>query len=713
MKRIGANMDYLKFNFDVSAYRLLGRELITDRVTALFEIVKNSYDANADEVSISFLSFGEGSGNGKIVISDNGIGMNLVDLRNKWMVIGTSSKRRELVSPKPHCRKVSGKKGIGRFAVDLLGSKLTLKTKKEDATDWICLETDWSVYLELEKEQLTIPFETEKKFFTDIRNSYWLEPSSNIADHGTSLEIESLNDEWTEYDIVRVYKELSKLVSPRLKNTNYPFRIKIFSPYKDYNNVYVEPLPIVEFATVAVDLKHNQTRNTQEIVVFDKGELKKVEVPQRKFGLVNFSLYYFDQPSKRLYKEKFNHDIDGVKIYRDGIITTPFAESEANVNKQKDILGLDKRRYSGFFERLNSRDLLGFLEITDEHNSNIKEATNRQDFLDNLEWRELKLFVIEQVQQIEKLLKFEKENVRLNTKSELSKANIDLKTIKQSIVTVKREVSPDARRQLRSIEADLGRLQGTVNKSMRDYAKLEEDSKQKENLYFSLVSLQTYAAMFSHMTKHTIGHVIRDAEYFKNNFPNEKLNERFKMISERVYRELVNLRTGVDFMLKYAQSDTDIEQINLFDLIDNLFNNIYSKEFVSQNISAKVEIKKNLILNYNFKAIEDVFDNLITNSIKALKGCRDKKIKCSSIVEKSQLILFFSDNGIGIQEEDRFRIFDIFFTKTSDDGGAGIGLFMVKTRIEAMQGSIEVVESEFKPSGATFKITLPFNKELV
>ena len=320
------------------------------------------------------------------------------------------------------------------------------------------------------------------------------------------------------------------------------------------------------------------------------------------------------------------------------------------------------------------------------------------------------MFIIEQVQQFEKYLKYERENIRQITNSDLGKANEELRNIKQTIASVKKEATPAVKKQLQNIEADLGKLQGTVNKSIRDYAKLEEESKQKESLFFSLVSLQTYASMFSHMTKHTIGHVLRDAEYFQKYFPNEKLNDRFKTISGRIYNEFLTLRTGVDFMLKYAQSDNAIEDINLYDLVDNLFNNVYSDVLQREGIKAQLELSKNLILTYNKKALEDIFDNLISNSVKALKGKSNKKIKCSGISEKDELLLYFSDNGIGIPEEDRYRIFDIFFTKTAEFGGAGIGLYMVKTRIEAMQGSIEVVENEFKPTGATFKITLPFKK---
>nr|WP_199163021.1 sensor histidine kinase [Elizabethkingia sp. ASV34] len=702
-------INYLNFNFDVSAYRLLGRELITDRVTALFEIVKNSYDANADLVEVKFTDINPRSTKSKIIIKDDGLGMELNDLKNKWMIIGTSSKRRERTSQEPYNRKVVGKKGIGRFAVDLLGAKLTLKTKKKGSNKWIVLETNWSQYSDLEVIQLTLPFEEEKEFFTDIKNSYWFEDGDK-NEQGTILEIESVNDAWTEQDIKRAYRELARLVSPNSKMTKYPFNIKIQSDYPEFDDVFVQPFSIIEFATISIELKHNKERNVQEILFFEKGELIKKEVQPRIFGLVDFYLYYFNLPAKRKFKEKFNIDIDGVKIYRDGIITTPFAENEFNQEKQKDILGIDKRRYSGFFDRLNSRDLLGFLEITDEENPNIIEATNRQDFIDNKEWNEVRLFVIEQIQQIEKLIKYEREIVRVSTKLNFTRANEELKNIKQNIASVKKEVSPEVKKQLQVIEIDLSKLQGTVNKGIRDYARLEEDSKQKENLFFSLVSLQTYAAMFSHMTKHTIGHVLRDAEYFSDHFPNEELNDRFKIVSRRIYSELQTLRNGVDFMLKYAKSDNELEDIHLYNLINNLFTNIYANVLRDEHIDFQLELSDKLILYYNRKAIEDIFDNLISNSIKALKSIEKKKIKCSGIIEKDKLVLFFSDNGIGISEEDRYRIFDIFFTKTAENGGAGIGLYMVKTRIEAMEGSIEVIDNEFKPTGATFKIILPFKK---
>ncbi|WP_292248913.1 sensor histidine kinase, partial [Mesonia sp.] len=645
----------------------------------------------------------------KIIIKDDGIGMQFSDIKNKWMVIGTSSKRRERLSPLPHKRKVAGKKGIGRFAVDKLGDKLVLKTQKKNSSDILCLETDWSYYSKLEDSQLKLNFEDEKPFFTDVENKYWYDNGDKEV-QGTTLEISQVNEIWTENDINRAFKELSKLVPPNPSKTNaYPFNITIKSPYKDFDNVKVKT-QLIDFATKKVELTFDKKKGVQEILQYKKGSLNKIKVPERPCGFLKLTLYYFDQPAKSKYKKHFNSEIDGIKIYRDGIITTPFAEYVADRNKQKDILGIDKRRWSGFFERLSTRDLLGYVEITDENNPDIVESTNRQGFVENEAWEELRRFIIEQIVQLESFFKNAKNVERTKTKSGLGAANQDLKILKREIASVKKEASPKVQEKLRSIEANLGKIQGSVTKSINDYSKLEKESKQQENLFMSLVSLQTYAAMFSHMTKHTLGHILTGAEYFYNNYPNPNLEDRFISISKSIYKKMLKLRKGVDFMLKYAKSDTELEEINLKELIVNLFDNIYVDRLNEEGIRTIVEIKDNLILNYNRKAIEDIFDNLISNSIKALKNNNEKIIKCSSLTSIDEVTILFSDNGIGIKEKDKHRIFDIFYTDTAEEGGAGMGLYMVKTRVEAMQGNIEVIDNEFNPTGATFKITLPFKK---
>ena len=701
----------LKFKFDVSAYRLLGRELITDRITALFELVKNCYDANAENVLVKFENINPRSDKSKILIIDDGIGMSFEDVRDKWMVIGTSSKRKAKQSPPPYNRKVVGKKGVGRFAVDKLGAKLLLKTTKKGSDELLCLETDWSYYADQENKQLTLDFSGENKYFTDIENKYWTE-STEKDNSGTTLEISMVSDVWTENDIIRSIKELSKLISPSNK-LKYPFNIVIDAPeYPGFKEQKVKTAAI-ELATLKVELGFNTEDGTQEILAVQNGELKKINVPERKCGFIGMTLYYFDQQAKNKFKKSFvGAEIDGVKVYRDGIIATPFAEYAASQNEQKDLLGIDKRRYSGFFDKLSTRDLLGWIEISEEYNPNIIDATNRQSFVENDAWKELKNFTIEQLSKIELFLKKRKDKAKEKTKSEFKVAKDEIGNIRKQLNLVKDKAeSQEVQQTIIKVEKELAKTQATVQRSLADYQKLEKEKQQQENLFFSLVSLQTYAGMLSHITRTSIGKIKRDAEFIHKWIPDPRFNDSYKKMGLNVFTEMNHLGDAVDFLLKYAKDDQKFEEINVKDTLKRIFNNIYIDEFEKRGINATLEINRDLIINYNLKSFEDIFDNLISNSFKAVeKNVGEKLIKCSAIVENDKFIILFSDNGYGIPEDNKYRIFDVFVTTTAEQGGAGLGLFIIKSRLEALKGTIQVVENEFKPTGATFRIELPFKQ---
>ena len=425
------------------------------------------------------------------------------------------------------------------------------------------------------------------------------------------------------------------------------------------------------------------------------------------------TLYYFDQQAKNKFKKSFvGAEIDGVKVYRDGIIATPFAEYAASQNEQKDLLGIDKRRYSGFFDKLSTRDLLGWIEISEEHNPNIIDATNRQNFVENDAWKELKNFTIEQLSKIESYLKKKKNTAEEKTKSEFKVAKDEIGNIRKQLNLVKDKAeSQEVQQTIIKVEKELAKTQATVQRSLADYQKLEKEKQQQENLFFSLVSLQTYAGMLSHITRTSIGKIKRDAEFIHKWIPNPRFNDSYKKMGLNVFTEMNHLGDAVDFLLKYAKDDQKFEEINVKDTLERIFNKIYVDEFERRGINASLEINRDLIINYNLKSFEDIFDNLISNSFKAVeKNIGEKLIKCSAIVENDKFIILFSDNGYGIPEDNKYRIFDVFVTTTSEQGGAGLGLFIIKSRLEALKGTIQVVENEFKPTGATFRIELPFKQ---
>jgi len=706
-------MDYykLKWNFDVSTFKLLGRELITDKITALFELVKNCYDANADQVEVIYNNVSKIDDYSKIIIKDDGIGMSLYDIRYKWMIVGTNSKREQKISPSPYFRKVVGEKGVGRFAVEKLGSKLLIKTTQKGTSRKVCLELDWSVYERMSEDIAKNTPNKNTKLFTDIENDCWIE-ASDFDEQGTELIIYlSTSDQvWTELDINQAVKELSKLISP-LKKSEFPFLITVKSnEFEQFKSKEITNKAI-GFATEKIQLTSDLTKGTQETLIFDQGQLLVKSIELQNFGPINFELNYFNQDAKRLFKSNFKGgDIDGIKIYRDGVITTPFAESESKDVRKRDILGIDKRRYSGFFDKVSSQDLLGYIEITNQENPRIKDATNRQDFLDFPEYKALKEFIIYQIEQLEKYLTYIKDEKKSQVKTQLVTAENDIIKIERLLNQISEKSSPELKDDLKIVIKGVKGLKSSVNRGVRQFTSLQKEIVRKENIFMSLMSLQDYATELAHVVRTSLGKIIHYSEFFKTDFPNPAYEELFLEYAHSIFSEMSNLDKAIDFMLSYARSENDFETFDISSLIKKLLNVSYKHIFDKENIAVQIIANDSLNITHNKKFFEDIFENLITNSVKALAQTKDKIIKCSAIIEREKFVVYFSDNGYGIPEESKGKVFDIYYTTTNNSGGAGIGLFTVKKRIEALKGNIEIIESEFYPVGTTFKIELPFNQ---
>ena len=121
----------------------LGRELVTDFVTALVELVKNAYDADAPGVRIMIENVN--TPHSRIIVADTGCGMTEDEFENRWMVIGTSNKLSLPYTPKG--RKKAGKKGIGRFSVERLAERALIYSFTAEQTFKVFL--NWNLYEEI------------------------------------------------------------------------------------------------------------------------------------------------------------------------------------------------------------------------------------------------------------------------------------------------------------------------------------------------------------------------------------------------------------------------------------------------------------------------------------------------------------------------------------------------------------------------------------
>lgn len=146
-------------------------------------------------------------------------------------------------------------------------------------------------------------------------------------------------------------------------------------------------------ATLSLFISFDKERQKQETLFFDenKGKIEKKDIPVKEFGGISMKLFYFDNKARQIFRKKYpNNEIDGIKIYRDGVITTPFAERENDANKKRDILGIDKRLWQDIFNKISTREIIGIVDISKQENQGINDATNRQDFNDNDEYRALR-----------------------------------------------------------------------------------------------------------------------------------------------------------------------------------------------------------------------------------------------------------------------------------------------------------------------------------
>ena len=693
----------LKWRFDVSTFRLIGRDLITDRITALFELVKNSYDANAQNVLVEFNNVGAGEAGSMITIADDGYGMSFTDIRDKWMVIGTSSKKKNPVSPKPFYRRCVGEKGIGRFAVDKLGDKLRMITKKTGENQWLNVEINWEDYYNHSAESYNLVL------FTEIDNIYYYTKANDSSESGTKLIISNIRDVWTKSDIKRFMSEVSKIVSP-YASLNYSFDVYVKAVQYDINQKATRDFSDVNIATLnfslSFDDKHQQTAEFDEKI----GEMSIISIPVKSFGGIKMRLYYFDEAARKKYRREFpNNQIDGIKIYRDGIITTPFAENEEDADKKRDILGIDKRLWQDIFSRVSTREVIGIVDITRDGNPKIIDATNRQDFVDNQEYRDLKEFIILQLSAVQQFKIFSREKKRKENSNTLENADDSIQSFISTIETISQQ-NPELKKHLSSAIKQAKKTGAAVKQAINEQKQTQEEFTRKENIYLSIMSMQEYAIHITHAVRTTLNKIRDKVEYFNLFFPDPAEEQIFIKYAQDMYNEFKTLNKVIDYMLSYSQANLLLEEVDFSLAVQEIFAS-YSSVFTEQGIKAEILMPGKIVLKDTNKVFfRDILNNLIDNSIKAVKNASVKIIKCSVSVDQDKLQIDMSDSGYGIPLEKRSWVFGIYNTTTEGEGGAGIGLYIVKTRVESLKGTVKVIDSEFGDFGTTVRVELPFKR---
>lgn len=420
-------------------------------------------------------------------------------------------------------------------------------------------------------------------------------------------------------------------------------------------------------------------------------------------------VYFFDDKARRRYRKEYkDYPIDGIKIYRDNIITTPFAENEQDPDKKRDILGIDKRLWQDIFNRVSTREIIGFVDITYDGNPKIIDATNRQDFVDNVEYRDLKDFIILQLNAIQDYKIYIRQTKKKEDQNGYNQATDELDNLIETVSKMASD-NPSLQKNITPVIHQVKKTKSTVQKAFQEHKKAEEEFARKENMFMSIMSLQDYAIHITHAVRTTVNKIREEAEYFSLFYPNEKYESMFLLYSKKMFNELTLLNKVVDYMLSYSKSNLQLNDMDFGEMVDevlNSYNTILNNQQV--RVQREFQLPAHLILHTNKMFFRDILQNLIDNSIKALQHSKIKLIKLTAFIKDKELVLLFSDTGVGVPIEKREWVFGLYNTTTEDQGGGGIGLYIVKTRMEALQGSVSVINSEFGIIGTTLELKIPF-----
>lgn len=376
-----AKPEKLHFITSSGIKNIVGKDLITDRFVAIFELVKNAYDAKAKKVVVSFDSLNDAS---SITIRDNGIGMNKEDLENKWLHLAYSDKEEGLANDD---RAFVGSKGIGRFSCDSLGSVLTLRTKKANDLIEHTLKVNWEDFEgDLEKR-----FETIDVEYTSIE----LSPDS-ISKSYTVLLINKLHHEWDSGAIKKVTESLRRLKNPFSEADGFDIYCGVnitskFNNYKEIPDKYLIKSNIAEVLkdkSITIEVQINKLIR---IDLFDRG--KHIYTTQKKndtilkIADVYIAINYLTPSAKSTFTRRMGIEpinYGNVFVYRNNFRVSPYGDTDF------DLFGLNMRKTQGYSRNIGTREIIGHIDIKDTKRIFRETSSRNNGFIENIYYATLK-----------------------------------------------------------------------------------------------------------------------------------------------------------------------------------------------------------------------------------------------------------------------------------------------------------------------------------
>lgn len=717
----------------------LGERLVASPEVALVELIKNAYDADSPTCTVRLEKAGK-----SLVIADEGHGMTFLEFSSKWMRIATSSKVAERLSPK-YKRRLTGAKGIGRFAVRYLGNQLTLITIADDP------KLNFRTKLTATFDWLRIDR------VGDIRNAeidYKLEQVGAEAPVGTTLQVDKLktSTNFTRKSslraaVLRIVTPLQGLDAGRFERARQSLRadpgFKVALPgdkNEGSGNLNLAKFVLDNYwarLQINLDNKHLTFKIT---IPSSRAKTFELNVPSAISAGFTADIRYFPR-RKGVFQQKgidgqeawrWVRENGGVAVVDHGFRVVPYGyESDDWLHLDVDKTRHERNWRSHIARRHfpipdairkkpaqnptfyipNNLQLVGavFVEskplVGAKNQEDLTPSMDREGFLKNRGLEQLTEFVRAGV-----------EFLALQDKRELERRKI----------AEAREAAQDARDDVRqAIEhiKDSPTLtasdKATITKAyLRLADQIEEVEEYNEKARQNLITMSllgVVASFMTHESKSLIFEMEKAAQIVDSL---AKKNPALKGVSAELNRRLLAFKGQLEYAQLFLKGVRRGQSVRMsaagqIRYVLKRFGSFATDHGIEVLDSVRAKTETPLLTPAVYSG---VILNLYSNALKAVLSATssiDKpKISINAWNDNGSHILEVSDNGIGIPPQLRKRIWDPLYTTTSDTGnplgsGMGLGLSLVKHVVEDSGGKISLVNDPPAGFNTSFRVVFP------
>lgn len=736
---------------------ILGDQLISSKWVGVIELVKNSYDADAEDVFVRFLDFDEEGKNPTIEIEDDGDGMTLDIIRNVWMKPATPYKLNQKKSKEHRFtekgRLMQGDKGVGRFAIYKLGNHVEIFTKTS-TTPEVQLTLNFREYAqndEFSDEQI------QQKYLDEIKNKWKVndnpERITNSKGKGTLIRISDLRNNWTADDLERLEVAFQRMIPPIIPNfekvISRDFDVKLFWDERLYRpkslitfEKVIEMAPfsmrgsISDSGVLSYIYEHNKKPLQEDLDLFDISQVKthdvwNLRVFKEQFlegndngsaqgqirirkstgtqeavtkskwrirrrphvGECLFFFYAYDWG-----KNKLDLTTAQETFLKDNSVYLyrDFTRVYPFGEKGIDWLMLSKMRAEDRAARYFSyNDLIGFVFISQEHNPRLRDAADREGLM-NVDGASDDFVAL-----LQAALKVMKDHVSLDKRRDEAKRERAFATANQKFQIAFNEL----RKQLGQSTDE--KILITARKFFDAGQQLVEQYKEKLSIAQELAGVGMAVEKSSHDIFVLLRNMIQNADDIIKRF------EKGRVSGPSLQQFLADLRENLEFLYQEVQILQPLfriarkisKEVSVRDAIERVER--YYQRDLRFNIDFKLEGDRDIVVFTNLGLVMQVFINLLDNAVYWLNQKKGGKRTISVRIDSVNSNVVFADDGPGIKDDVAEVVFSEFYTTKAE--GRGLGLYIVRELLDRIGATISVITTDQLKvlSGANFLIQFP------